>query len=290
MLKNKVYCEPFCIEKGYHFEIHQVSYQKNDPYSCFMHFHEVHEIIIFDEIDGTYFYNQGQSTLNDQDVVFTPALETHDFELTNKPKSWSIIQFLPEFLHQEDLKKEATMFQQGMHLRLNAENGAKLREQVKWLQQAYDENPHSNLSLTLLKLILIWLAEHASAVKPPNTLALTHSKGYERLSPVINLFRRQAYVELTLVEAADLCHVSTSYFSRLFKTVFRCNYSEFTVRHKLYSAARMLSQSHMSVTDISYELDFANPSHFIALFKKQFGITPKRYRTQLEERHEAKAL
>lgn len=284
MSKVNVYCEPFCIQQGFQFEIHHVGYQEDDGYSCFMHFHEVHELILFNEIEGSYFYSQGESKLVNNDIVFTPMLETHDFELSNKAKSWSIIQFLPEFLEQQGLEKEAAFLQQGMHLRLQPEQLAIVQQQVKWLQQSYSENPHSNKSLTLLKLLIIWLVEYAKPVTPPHTQPITLTKGYERLEPVVNLFRHQKSVELSLVEAAKLCHVSTSYFSRLFKNVFRCNFSEYTVRHKLYSAARMLSQQDMSITNISYELHFSNPSHFIALFKKQFGITPKKYKSELQKR------
>lgn len=280
MPKINVYCEPFCIQQGFQFEIHQVDYEQNDGYSCFMHFHEVHEIILFDKIEGSYFYSQGESTLIENDVVFTPMLETHDFKLTTEAKSWSIIQFLPTFLNQQGLEKEATFLKQGMHLRLPPEQLQVVQQQVKWLQESYNENPLSNKSLTLLKLLIIWLVEHAQPVMPPHTKPITVTSGYERLKPVIEQFRHQVYVELSLVEAAQLCHVSTSYFSRLFKRIFRCNFSEYTVKHKLYSAARMLTQKNISITEISYELNFASPSHFIALFKKQFGTTPKKYRTE----------
>ncbi|MGJ8694490.1 MAG: helix-turn-helix transcriptional regulator [Thalassotalea sp.] len=286
MAKLNVYCEPFCIQQGFQFEIHHVNYNEEDGYSCFMHFHEVHELIIFDEIEGSYFYSQGESELVNNDIVFTPGLETHDFELSDKKKSWTIIQFLPEFLNQSGLEKEASFLQQGMQLRLSVEQLEIVKHQVQWLKASYEQNPHSTKSLTLLKLLLIWLVEYAKPVMPPHTQPITLTKGYDRLEPVINLFRHQTYVELNLVEAAKLCHISTSYFSRLFKSVFRCNFSEYTVRHKLYSAARLLSQQSMSITDISYELNFANPSHFIALFKKQFAITPKKYRSQLQMRIE----
>ncbi|WP_111977323.1 AraC family transcriptional regulator [Algibacillus agarilyticus] len=285
MAKMKVYCEPFCIEKGYNFEIHHVSYAESDPYSCFMHFHEVHEIIVFDEIEGSYFYSQGESQLIDNDIVFTPTLETHDFELSDKKKSWYIVQFLPDFFKQNGLEKEASFFLQGMHLRLPAKHLLEVKQQVEWLKKSYDENPHSLKSNTLLKLLLIWLADYAEPVKPPHTQPIALTQSYERLSPVIELFKHQQSVDLSLSQVAEMCHLSPSYFSRLFKSIFRCNYSEYVIRHKLYSAARLLSQSGFSITDISFELHFSSPSHFISLFKKQFGVTPKKYKTELQTRN-----
>ena len=147
MAKQKVYREPFSIQKGYNFEVHHVSYQSNLGYSCFMHFHEVHEIIVFEKIDGVYFYSQGKSELQDHDIVFTPSMETHDFELEDKAKSWFIIQFLPEFLVSQKLHNAATFFQQGMHLRMSVEHFEALKTQVTWLFEAYQQNPQSDLPI-----------------------------------------------------------------------------------------------------------------------------------------------
>lgn len=284
MKKNKPYCEPFCIRQGYNFEVHHVSYDDDDPYSCFMHFHEVHELIVFEEIEGTFFYNQGESPLHDYDMVFTPALETHDFELSGRKKSWHIIQFLPTFLEENGLASAESFFKYGMHLRLTANESKEIHRVVTWLYESYEKDPYSDKSQSLLRLLLTWLAESATPLKSPHTEAIQSSVSYNKLEPVVNLFRYQKSVDLSLSEAAAMCCLSPSYFSRLFKSVFRYNYSEYSIRHRLYSAARLLSQSEYSITDISYELNFSSPSHFIALFKKQFGVTPKKYKTTVKER------
>lgn len=284
MGEEQVYCEPFCIEEGYQFEIHKVQYQRDMPYSCFMHFHEVHELIIFERIEGDYFYSQGESTLQDNDVVYTPALETHDFELKDTDKSWYIIQFIDELFNEGELKKFASKFEHGQHLRLQAEHIDIVQTQVKWLHQSYTENPLSSISLALLRLLILWLAEHANPVKLPNTQPIHSSSGYKKLTPVIDLFRQSGCVELTLIEAADICCVSPSHFSRMFKNIFRCNFTEYCLRHKLYSAARLISQTDLSITDISYQLFFSSPSHFIAQFKKQFQTTPFKYRKNVKNR------
>ncbi|EIK45868.1 AraC family transcriptional regulator [Cellvibrio sp. BR] len=281
MNKNNVYCEPFCIQKGYDFEIHHVVYSEDSPYSCFMHFHEVHELIVFDSIDGTFFYSQGKSTLEDRDLVFTPALETHDFELSSRIKSWYIIQFLPSVLLSAGLAQADGFFKSGMHLRLSPEDSAAIQTLARWLLESYQCSPSSDRSGALLRTILSWVAERAEPVKPPHYDVILKSSGYLKLEPVINLFRHNQCVNLSLEQAAALCCLSPAYFSRLFKSVFRCNYSDYNVKHRLYSAARLLSQSQFSITDISYELNFSSPSHFIAQFKKQFGVTPKKYKTSV---------
>lgn len=279
--KNPIYCEPFCIRQGQNFEIHQVSYKESDPYSCFMHFHEVHELIVFGQIEGSFFYNQGESELQSHDLVFTPALETHDFELTEKPKDWFIVQFLPSVIQEPQLSTSGDFFKCGMHLRPSQEAQHQISQIVQWLLTSYEVDPFSEKSQLLLQLLLAAVAEGSLPVHPPHTEPLQRAAGFERLNPVINLFRHNRHVELSLTEAAELCHLSPSYFSRLFKSVFRCSYSAYNARHRLYSAARLLSQSDHNITSIAYELGFSSPSHFISLFKKQFGVTPKQYHNQV---------
>lgn len=285
---RNVYCEPFCIERGYQFEIHQVSYQKNEPYSCFIHFHEVHEFIFFDEIDGNYFYNLGQTNLQNNDIVFTPALEAHDFELSTQAKSWHIVQILPEYFDSVGLACCENFFKQGMHLRIPTEEKANVNQLIRWLSESYQEDPNSQKSLTILKLLVLWISQHAKAVQKTEVKTLNQSAGYDKLLPVINYFRQNEEVELTMIGAAELCHMSPSHFSRQFKRVFRVSFSEYLLRHKLYQAARLLSRGKVSITEISYNLNFSSPSHFISQFKKQFGNTPLQYQKTMLDKNDNK--
>lgn len=259
-----------------------MQYGEQDPYSCFMHFHEVHELIIFENINGRYFYSQGESALQSNDLVFTPGLETHNFECADGPKSWYIVQFLPTLLANKDMADVANMFAHGLHLRLSPEHVHIVQQQTQLLLQSYKESPLSCLSISLLKTLILWTAKHAQSVNVSNNSPIATSLGYEKLKPIIDLFRHRPNVELSLVQAAETCFISPAYFSRLFKRVFRCNYSQYSLQHKLYSAARLITQTEKSVTEISYELNFSSPSHFVAQFKKQFAATPKKYRSEIK--------
>lgn len=280
-MNKSVYCEPFCIKKGRNFEVHHVRYDENDPYHCFMHFHEVHELIIFEKIEGHYFYSHGESELNDFDIVFTPALETHNFSCSDKAKSWFIVQLIPGILNEDEMAKVNALFQHCLHLRLPQSRLSEIQQQVTWLLESYEREPNSPRSLVLLRLLILTIGEYAKPAVDNATQPITHSPLYEKMLPVINQFGRCSAVDLSLNEAASMCHLSPSHFSRMFKKIFRTNFSEYVLRHKLYSAARLLSQSTLSITQISYELNFSSPSHFIAQFKRQFSTTPRQFRDSM---------
>jgi len=190
-MNKSVYCEPFCIEKGRNFEVHRVEYAENDPYHCFMHFHEVHEFIIFEQIEGQYFYSQGESELKDFDIVFTPALETHNFNCSKRQKSWFIVQFMPHVLNGEEMAKANAFFQHGLHLRLPQSRLSEIQQQVTWLLESYQQDPFSARSLVLLRLLILTIGEYAKPALGNTSQPITHSPLYEKMLPVIKGTKEQ---------------------------------------------------------------------------------------------------
>lgn len=47
--------------------------------------------------------------------------------------------------------------------------------------------------------------------------------------------------------------------------------------HKLDHARLLLDTGKFQVNEVAYQIGYTNPSHFIAAFKKKFGVTPKKY-------------
>lgn len=283
-MNQMVYCEPYCIEEGDDFEVHYVKFADNEPYECSTHFHQVHEFIIFEKIEGSYFYSQGESELKDADIVFTPAAETHNFECSQREKSWFIVQFKPEIFDTHNMACVSAFFNQGLHLRLPQKRIREIQQQVKWLYESYHHDPLSPRSMSLLNLLICTIAEYGTSVETNQSLPITRSPLYEKMLPVINQFKNSTTVDLSVTQAAEMCHLSPCHFSRMFKHIFKVNYSEYTMKHKLYSAARLLSQSSLSITQIGYELNFSSPSHFISQFKKHFSVTPRQYRTSFSSK------
>lgn len=283
MKQPTIYCEPFSIKDGYDFEIHHVSYLQHDSYSCFVHFHQVHEFIFFERIDGTYYYHQGESALSDFDAVYTPAMETHNFELSPRPKSWYIVQFVPERINSPGLSQFLELLKTGLHLQFNAETQKRIHELLPWMLSEFNSNPGSETCKQLLNTLITLVCEYGRSSINPSQKHLSASATFKKLSPIIDEFKTHSTINYSLEQAAQTCHLSPSYFSRVFKKHFRVPYSDYLIQHKLYSAARTLSQTNVSVTDISYDLNFSSPSYFIRQFKRHFNLTPHQYRQQARE-------
>jgi len=62
-----------------------------------------------------------------------------------------------------------------------------------------------------------------------------------------------------------------------FKSTFGNTVYGYLADYRLEKSRYLLEKRNMSVKEISGEIGYANPSHFIAAYKKKFGVTPKKY-------------
>lgn len=62
-----------------------------------------------------------------------------------------------------------------------------------------------------------------------------------------------------------------------FKEIYGNTVFGFLTNHKLDHSRVLLDSARFQVNEVAYQIGYNNPSHFIAAFKKKFGITPKKY-------------
>jgi len=62
-----------------------------------------------------------------------------------------------------------------------------------------------------------------------------------------------------------------------FKQIYGNTVFGFLLDHKLDNAQILLDSGRYKVNEVAYQIGYTNPSHFIAAFKKKFGVTPKKY-------------
>ena len=98
------------------------------------------------------------------------------------------------------------------------------------------------------------------------------------LEPAFHFIFNNRHLFARQQEMAKLCHLSPSYFSRLFKKETGLAFSDYISSLKIEWAKEMLENTEASVAEISEQLGFNTPSYFIKSFKAHEHITPLSYR------------
>ncbi|MEM6346176.1 MAG: helix-turn-helix transcriptional regulator [Bacteroidota bacterium] len=62
-----------------------------------------------------------------------------------------------------------------------------------------------------------------------------------------------------------------------FKNIYGKSVYQHLGEYKMQVARRLLDQQNLRVNEVSDQIGYSNPSHFIVAFKRQFGVTPKKY-------------
>ncbi len=86
---------------------------------------------------------------------------------------------------------------------------------------------------------------------------------------------------ITLKELAEREKLSASYFSKLFVKETGFTVKEYITQAKVNTAKNMLRFSDFSILDISLSLGFCTQSAFTAVFRKNTGTTPAKYRDMM---------
>ncbi len=81
----------------------------------------------------------------------------------------------------------------------------------------------------------------------------------------------------TLVDLAKEIDLPLAHLKDGFKQIYGDTIFNFLWDYKMEYARRMLNTKKYNVSEVSYEVGYSTASHFIAAFKKKFGITPKKY-------------
>ena len=86
------------------------------------------------------------------------------------------------------------------------------------------------------------------------------------------------FCDVSIEELASKCNRSLTSFKKEFKRHFLVPPHRWFIHQRLMQSRMLLVSTSKSVSEIGNECTFPNTSHFIKLFKKEYGNTPAAYR------------
>ncbi len=266
-------CEPVVLSPGATVRAERIRHLTHAPATePFPHVHDVCEFVVFHDVAGSFIANGRCYPLSPGSIVYVPSMEVHDFTLDAGPKDWVLVQI-------DAISTESLARRRGLErlahpfcTRPDGTLGKRIAGIADWLAGLGAADP---LVWPLIN-VLVTAIVHSPVIEGEPTAR--REIGVERLRPALDRLHRDPARPATLDEAARLCHLSPAYFSRQFKRVLSMTYGDYVRTHRLHLAARRLLESDITVAELAYDLGFATPSHFTAVFGRRFGVTPRAYR------------
>lgn len=107
--------------------------------------------------------------------------------------------------------------------------------------------------------------------------APNHAKNFEY---VTNYITESYHNKIVFKDLAAQLNYSYDYFQHRFKELTGFSPQQYLIRQRIAAAENMLINESISCTEIAYRCGFSNSTQFSAIFKREKGISPKKYRNE----------
>lgn len=88
------------------------------------------------------------------------------------------------------------------------------------------------------------------------------------------------HYRITMKELSEYLKLSESYLSKLFHKEMGITISQYILDLKIEKAKNLLQYSEYNIVEVANYLSFSSQSHFIQVFQKKTGLTPRKYRAK----------
>jgi AraC-like DNA-binding protein len=254
----------------------------------FWHFHPEIELVYVNKGKGKRHIGNHLSYFNNSQLVLIGSNLPHigyiDRLTTNG--SETLIQFLPDFLGKDFFKIPEMAAIDALFER--AKKGIRFNIEIK-----------QRIGAKIEKLVeLEGAARITSFIEILNDLATTddytllNANGYafesahqdsDKIEMVYKHINKNFKEHISLDEIAEIVSMTVPAFCRYFKKTTGKTFTKLVNEYRVVHATKLLAESNMSVTDVSFECGFNNFSHFNKLFKEFTGKSASIYRSEMKD-------
>lgn len=107
---------------------------------------------------------------------------------------------------------------------------------------------------------------------------LANVKHIDVIYKAVDYIKRNYMKKITLEEVASYVHLSTTYFSAVFKEEMKCNFNNYINRIRIEMSKKLLADNTIPLVDVANLVGYEDQSYFTKVFRNQVGISPGRFR------------
>jgi AraC-like DNA-binding protein len=255
-------------QKGIHFD-------KYAGYGSEMrddHYHPHHELYYLVEGECKYFIGNSTYEIKSGDLVIIPPRVIHRTIYNGKFRRRVLINCPASYIPEPVLRQMGEI----PHILRNPEIIEELQRYFKLIEKEYVTNdPFAQTMLRCYARELYVLIARSEI--PSRVEAVTN----DTVAFVLDHVRAHYSERITLEDMAKRCAVSMSHLSKTFKAETGLGFSDYLSTLRLEKAETLLKvNKDMSITDVAFACGFNDSNYFSDKFKKEFGISPLKYKKQ----------
>lgn len=131
------------------------------------------------------------------------------------------------------------------------------------------------LKCSVLELLMLLRAQGGSLHRAEDVgIKLPH----QTVSEIIGYINNNYFDDINLESICERFYISPSHFSRIFKRVSGCGFTEYVNNVRIKEALRLVKETDMSITEIAAAVGYKSITHFGRVFQKTVGVSPTEYR------------
>ncbi len=239
-----------------------------------LHHHNYYELYYLTEGVRKYFIDDTIYELEEGDIVVIPPDILHRTVGTDKEFYSRILLCFPPELLNENLKNNEWINKYFCRIpKIRRKKLDDIFEKIEYEKNRYDEYSEYliNNYINEIFMLITRVANRTDSLPVSNE---TNSV----ISEAAKYIRQNYEKNITLDDVAFHVNMSRTYFSKLFKKQTGFGFSNYLIKVRINEAAKMLTDTEFSITDIALSCGFNDSSYFSSLFKKTMGVSPGKYK------------
>lgn len=251
------------------------------------HFHPELELVYVKGGTGKRHIGKHMSYFNEGDLILMGSYLPH-YGFTDRltgNSTETVVQFKPEFLgdgffeipEMKGIQQLFELAKKGLsfHGKTKHEVGLKI-EQLSFKDQ------FGRLMGLLEVLHDLHQTQEFKVLNAEGVAVAVDRKDNDRMDDIYNYIRENFKEHISLDEISDQVSMTVPAFCRYFKKISRKTFTKFVNEYRVVHASKLLAESSMSITEVSFESGFNNFSHFNKSFKEFTEKSPSAYRKEFK--------
>jgi len=248
------------------------------------HWHEHLQVFYFVNGEGLIQCNKKSFNVVQGDVVIINSRELHYFESLSDNLKFYLLRIDLPFLFSDQvdlcqIKYLAPLSENFILFKNLIRNDDEIVNCIKTvLKEFFKKELGYELAVkgNLYRLVVLLLRNYIGTYVTKKQLTFKINN-FKRFYKVFEFIDNNYNNKICVTNLANIAHVSTYYFCRIFKQMTGKTITEYINEVRLKKSIELLKSGNVNITEIAIICGFNDVNYFSRLFKKKYGVSPTKF-------------